>query len=201
MLTYKKISSYIDVNSTSGSNGSSHVSHVNVKASYLYSRFHMTGIDAMCVKIKTDQHQLYLTKHVRYRFKHVMLPDSWASYPVASGQKVSQAWNWTWKHKLCFFTLGVSLFIGGCCFMHSDSNIQVPLIKDEQAAVLDSTWQTVLGGSLWYWILFIERAGVHHIDQANRHMHYLLRWPAAAVWHEHGGSLLIRKDSQCNFFF
>lgn len=99
------------------------------------------------------------------------------------------------ENTICFFNLQAS---SSCILTHT---FKFPSLKNEQVAVSDSTRQTVLGDSTWYWILFIGRAGVHRIDQPNRHMHYLLQGPAAAMWHEHGGSLLIRKESQRYFFF
>lgn len=100
----------------------------------------------------------------------------------------------SFTHKLhCSLEVATS-----CVLTHT---FKFPSLKNEQVAVLDSTRQTVLGDILRYWILFIGRAGVHRIDQPNRHMHYLLQGPTATMWQEHRGSLLIRKESQRDFFF
>lgn len=93
--------------------------------------------------------------------------------------------------------IGASFLTRVCHFADPDSHIEVC----ESVAISDSTSQTVLGGWLWYWILFIGRAGVRRIDRPNRRIHYLLWGPGAAMWHEQRGSLLILKESECNFFF
>lgn len=56
------------------------------------------------------------------------------------------------------YKLHCSLEVATSCIL--THTFKFPSLKNEQVAVLDSTRQTVLGDSPWYWILFIGREQV-----------------------------------------